>query len=222
MNKPHPRDANLPSKNRVEALVDGIFSVAMTLLVLDIKLPEGLQLTSNEDMLRHFASVEFSFGIYVASFCVLAMFWIAHHFQFKYVVRVDPALLWINLIFLLLTTMVPFSTNLIANHGMLQVSVMLYAMNVLLLFAMLALHLRRMRSHRELTTAEFTDAIGDAMSHRLRSFCVIPVSAMIVALFSPTWAIRMFYLLAVLHFVPEWMDRALAAFETKAKNRKTD
>jgi uncharacterized membrane protein len=218
----HPRDANLPSKNRVEALVDGIFSVAMTLLVLDIKLPEGLQLSSNEDMLRHFASIEFSFGIYVASFCVLAMFWIAHHFQFKYVARVDTKLLWINLIFLLLTTLVPFSTNLIATHGTLQVSVILYGANILLLFAMLVLHLRRMRRHGELTTAEFTPPVYAAMSSRLRSFFVIPVVAMIVALYSPTWGVRVFYVLAVMHFIPDWIDRAFGPLGAKAKDNTKD
>jgi uncharacterized membrane protein len=222
MKPPHPRDANLPSKNRVEALVDGIFSVAMTLLVLDIKLPEGLQFTSNEDMLRHFASVEFSFGIYVASFCVLAMFWIAHHFQFKYVVRVDGTLLWLNLIFLLLVTLVPFSTNLIASHGTLQVSVILYAANVLLLFLMLAIHIRRLRQHPDLATAEFTPAIGETMDRKLRSFCVIPILAMLVALYSPTWGARMFYLIAVLHFAPGWMDRVVAMFRPRPASREDD
>jgi len=222
MKPPHPRDVNLPSKNRVEALVDGIFSVAVTLLVLDIKLPEGLQFTSNEDMLRHFASVEFSFGIYVASFCVLAMFWIAHHFQFKFVLRLDGSLLWINLIFLLLITLVPFSTNLIASHGTLQVSVILYAANVVLLFLMLALHVRRLRRHPDLATAEFTPAIGDAMGRRLRSFCVIPIVAMLVALYSPTWGVRIFYLLAFLHFTPEWMDRLDRSFGRSAKHQDHD
>jgi uncharacterized membrane protein len=219
MKPPHPRDANLPSKNRVEALVDGIFSVAMTLLVLDIKLPDGLQFSSNEDMLRHFASVEFSFGIYVASFCVLAMFWIAHHFQFKFVLRVDGSLLWINLIFLLLITLVPFSTNLIASHGTLQVPVILYAVNVLLLFLMLAIHVRRLRQHPDLATAEFKPAIGDAIYRRLCSYCVVPVVAMLVALYSPPWGARMFYLLAFLHFAPEWMDRLDRSFRGSAKNQ---
>ncbi len=199
--------SRLPGKNRVESLVDGIFSVSMTLLVLDIKLPPGLEFSTNQDMLLHFASVEFSFAIYVVSFCVLAMFWIAHHFQFTYVERVDRTLLWINLLFLLFTTLVPFSTNLVASHGTLQVPVMLYGGNLMLLYLMLALHLRRLRRHRSLATAEFLPEIGAAMSRRLRSFCVLPVIAMAVAVYSPPWGIRVFYLLAFLHFVPDVLDR---------------
>jgi uncharacterized membrane protein len=203
----HSRLHNMPPKNRVEALVDGIFSVAMTLLVLGVKLPDGLQLSSNADMLRHFASVEFSFGIYVISFCVLAMFWIAHHFQFRYAARIDHTLLWINLIFLLLVTLIPFTTSLIASYGTLELPVLLYAANQLLLFLMLAFHLRRLRHVPELTTSEFTPHIGNIMWRRLRVVCIVPILAMIVAPFSPYWGIRVFYLLGVLHFVPNLLDR---------------
>jgi uncharacterized membrane protein len=200
-------DSSMPTKNRVEALVDGIFSVAMTLLVLDVKLPSGLTFATNEDLLRHFASVEFSFGIYVVSFCVLAMFWIAHHYQFRFVERVDRPLLWINLFFLLFTTLVPFSTSLIASHGTLQVPVVIYAANLLLLYLMLWLHLRRMRRMPALTNGQFSSAVSTAMGRRLRTFCVIPIVGMLVALYSPPWGIRVFYLLAVLHLMPELFER---------------
>jgi uncharacterized membrane protein len=72
--------AEMPPKARLEALVDGIFAVAMTLLVLDIKVPDGSTFGSNSEMLRHFASVAEAFAIYVVSFCVLAIFWVTHHY----------------------------------------------------------------------------------------------------------------------------------------------
>ena len=214
--------SRLPGKNRVESLVDGIFSVSMTLLVLDIKLPPGLAFSTNQDRLLHFASVEFSFAIYVVSVCILAMFWIAHHFQFTYVERVDRTLLWINLLFLLFTTLAPFSTNLVASHGTLQVPVLLYGGNLLMLYLMLALHLRRMRHQRNLTNAEFLPEIGAAMSRRLRSFCVLPVVAMLVALYSPPWGIRVFYLLAFLHFVPDMLDHIPGAALPKEDSERAE
>ena len=211
------RYQNMPPKSRVEALVDGIFSVAMTLLVLDIKLPEGLPLATNADMLRHFASVEFSFTIYVVSFCVLAMFWIAHHFQFRYAAKVDRPLLWINLIFLLLVTLIPFTTSLIASYKNLELPVYLYAANQLMLFVMLAYHLHHLKHTPELTTAEFTPYIAQVMGRRLLIVCVVPILAMIVAPFSPAWGIRMFYLLGVLHFLPNLLDRVPGIRQGKAR-----
>jgi uncharacterized membrane protein len=165
----------MPPKGRVEALVDGIFSVAMTLLVLDIKLPDGVRLPSNADLIRHFMSVAAAFAVYVVSFLVLAMFWVAHHYQFRYVKRLDRRLLWINIGFLLLTTTVPFTANLVAKHGDLSFAVSVYAANLLLLAVALLLHDRRLLAERELATEEFTTAIGMGIRARLRSMCLVAI-----------------------------------------------
>ena len=194
--------ATMPAKSRVEALSDGIFSVAMTLLVLDIKLPDGLQFASNAEMLKHFASVGEAFGTYVVSFLVLAMFWIAQNYQFRYVKVLDRTLLWTNIAFLLLTTTVPFTTNLIATHGNLSLPVVLYAANLLLLGVTLLLHQRRLATQPGLATEALTPRISAAIDGRLRLLCAVPVLAMVVAQVSPPWALRMIYLLAALHFVP--------------------
>jgi uncharacterized membrane protein len=192
----------MPAKSRVEALSDGIFSVAMTLLVLDIKLPDGLQFASNAEMLKHFASVGEAFGTYVVSFLVLAMFWIAQNYQFRYVKNLDRTLLWTNIAFLLSTTTVPFTTNLIATHANLSLPVMLYAVNLLLLGVTLLLHQRRLAAQPGLATEALTPRISAAIDGRLRLVCAVPILAIVVAQVSPPWALRMFYLLAALHFVP--------------------
>jgi uncharacterized membrane protein len=198
----HTTASVMPSRNRVEAMVDGIFSVAMTLLVLDIKLPEGLQLDSNAALLSYFYGIAATFEVYVVSFCVLGMFWVGHHYQFRFVKQVDRTLLWINLVFLLFITLIPFTTNLIANSSALELPVMLYAGNQLLLYLMLGLHLRRLRRRPELATAEFTPQTGARIASRLRAYAVLPVLAVVVAFVSPQWGLRVFYLLALLHFVP--------------------
>jgi uncharacterized membrane protein len=199
--------ADMPPKGRLEALVDGIFSVAMTLLVLDIKLPDGVKFSSNGEMLGHFRSVASAFAVYLVSFFVLAMYWVAHHYQFRYVKRLDRGLLWINFGFLLLTTTVPFATNLVATHGDLSFAVSIYAANLLLLGAALLLHNRRLLLRRELATDEFTTAIGVETRSRLRLVCLVPVLAMCAAQLSPRLGLALFWLLALLHFVPRGIDR---------------
>lgn len=191
----------------MEALVDGIFSVAMTLLVLDIKLPEGVRLPSNAELIRHFTSVAAAFAVYVVSFFVLAMFWVAHHYQFRYVKRLDRRLLWINVGFLLLTTTVPFTTSLVATHGDLSFAVSVYAANLLLLAVALLLHARRLLAERELATDEFTTAIGIEICARLRLMCLVAVLAIGAAQISPRLGLSLFWLLALLHFIPHSIDR---------------
>ncbi len=105
------------SKNRIEALADGIFAVAMTLLVLDIKSPEQRWFGTDSVLIDYLLQLEHSFAMYAISFFVLGIFWIGHHVLFHFVRQMDRRLLWLNLAFLLLVTLVPFSTDLIGDHG---------------------------------------------------------------------------------------------------------
>ena len=196
----------MTSKARVEALVDGIFAVSMTLLVLDIKLPDGARLESNADLISHFASISQLLEVYVLSFVVLAMFWVAHGFQFHFVEKLDKPLLWINFGFLLLTTTVPFTTNVVSTHGKLSVAVTIYAGNLLLLAAALFLHLHRLRQHPQLATKELTPALGKSIQWRLTVICATAVIAAALAQITPTWGLRSLYLLALLHFSPRRAD----------------
>jgi uncharacterized membrane protein len=189
-----------PSKARVEAIVDGIFSVAMTLLVLDIKLPGDTRFESNRDLLAHLGSVTAALTTYVISFVALAMLWVAHNYQFRYVERVDRPLLWINLLFLLVTTTVPFTTSVVSTNPELSASVTLYALNLSLLVALLLMHARRLRVTPGLSTSEFTETVARNAESRLWLICLVPILAIVVAQFSARWGMRTFYLLAVIHF----------------------
>ena len=71
--------------NRIEALADGIFAVAMTLLVLDVKLPDGEVFANDRALFDRLLSLEHTFVIYFISFIVLAMFWVGHHAHFHYI-----------------------------------------------------------------------------------------------------------------------------------------
>src|SRR5438045_8938069 len=95
-------------KNRIEALIDGIFAVALTLLVLDIKLPENVAYPTNEALWSRLVELQRHFAIYAISFIVIGIYWVAHHVQFHYVRYTDRRLIWINLLFLLLLSFLPF------------------------------------------------------------------------------------------------------------------
>ena len=110
-------------KSRIAALVDGIFAVAMTLLVLDLKLPEGVKMSSDAEVWGHLLELTGRFSTYTLSFIVLGAFWIGHHFLFHFVRKVSRGLLWLNLLFLLLITLLPFSTNLLSGHIHLQIPI---------------------------------------------------------------------------------------------------
>jgi uncharacterized membrane protein len=193
----------MPRPERVETLVDGVFSVAMTLLVLDIRLPESVHLASNADVLAHLGSIVGAMFAYALSFFVLAMFWLSHDFQFRYIEHIDGRLFWLNCVFLLLTTLVPFTTSLVSAHGDLSLPATLYAANLLFLTLTLILHARWLGAHPELAKSTFSPAIDRRATMRLRLFVAVPIVAMIVAQFAPKWGLRALLLLVLIHFLPK-------------------
>jgi uncharacterized membrane protein len=76
------------SKNRIEALADAIFAVAMTLLILDIKLPDVPEAKTDPKLLMGLLAIKSKFVTYFVSFTVLGIYWFGHHIQFDRLHRV--------------------------------------------------------------------------------------------------------------------------------------
>jgi uncharacterized membrane protein len=207
MNEPAESGARGMGKNRIEMLTDGIFAVAMTLLVLDIKPPVHLRFDTNGDLVGHLAALERSFAMYAISFVVLAMFWLGHHLQFHFIRRVDRRLLWINLLFLLVAALVPFSTNLIGDHGHLQLPVVIYALNLLALTALLFLQLRHLAANPDLVAHDLSREAIAQIDRQLLIFGVVPVASVAASFFSPRLGMYLYALLAIAAFLPGKIDR---------------
>ncbi len=102
--------------HRIEALTDGIFAIAMTLLVLTLDLPElekGLTQTGLHQLLLAQRDKFLNYGL---SFVLLAIFWIIHHEQFHVIKRTDRKHLWINIFALMSIVLIPFSTSLVGDY----------------------------------------------------------------------------------------------------------
>ncbi len=195
--------------NRIEALADGIFAVAMTLLVLDIKSPENLTIDTTDALLVYLARLEHSFAMYAISFLVLAIFWIAHHVLFHFTRHVDRRLLWLNITFLLLVTFVPFSTDLLGDHGHLPLPVLVYGVNLIALGALLDLQLRYLRKHKELASPQLTPFAAARMHGELAIYALIPFASMAASLWSPRFGMYLYLLLVIPTFLPQRLDRLL-------------
>ena len=90
-------------------------AVAITLLVLDLKLPEGL---SDTDLFVAIPALCAHLWCYVLSFVVIGVLWMAHYNQFAHIRRVDGALMWLNLFFLMAVALIPFLTSVMSEHAM--------------------------------------------------------------------------------------------------------
>jgi uncharacterized membrane protein len=102
---------------RVLALSDGVIAVAITLLVLDIRLPEGFGAFNDTELWAALVALWPRLLAYLLSFYVIAQFWFSHRSKFNQIIKTDSRLIWINMLFLLTVGLVPFTTNLIAESG---------------------------------------------------------------------------------------------------------
>jgi uncharacterized membrane protein len=100
------------TKSRTEAFSDGVFAVAITLLALEIKVPEV-----EGDRLAHELAQQWpSYLSYLVSFFVIGVIWMNHHAIFEHLGRVDRPLMWLNLFLLLWIVLIPWSTDLMAAY----------------------------------------------------------------------------------------------------------
>jgi uncharacterized membrane protein len=105
--------ADPESTSRLEAFSDGVFAIAITLLVLELKVPEGV---TGGHLWATLVEEWPSFAAYLTSFFVIGNMWVNHHAMFRQFVRVDRALLFLNLLLLLWTALLPFPTALLARY----------------------------------------------------------------------------------------------------------
>jgi uncharacterized membrane protein len=104
-------DPGQADTGRLEAFSDGVFAIAITLLVLELHVPE------TEGSLWHALLHEWpQFAAYLTSFLVIGIMWVNHHSMFREIVRADRGLLFLNLLLLLWTAVLPFPTELIARY----------------------------------------------------------------------------------------------------------
>jgi uncharacterized membrane protein len=122
--------------HRLAALTDGVFAIVMTLLVLEIGVPEIAQSSLHAELPRRLLELWPKLLSYGISFILLGMFWYLHHIAFHYIKRSDNGLVWLNILFLMFVALIPFSTSLFGSYGTEQLSLVIYAGNLLLVNVM--------------------------------------------------------------------------------------
>jgi uncharacterized membrane protein len=172
------------SKSRIEALSDGVFSIALTLLVLKLEVPEHHH--SNSEMLRQLLDLYPQFVSYVLTFLIAGGFWFLHHVTFHYIRHVNGPLVWINLIFLMFVSLLPFSAGLMGHLLMHPVSQFFYFGNQLAIALLLNAHWQYAR-WRDLTVD--TEPVEAArLGLRVGLTAAVFAACMITAIFAPAYS----------------------------------
>jgi len=181
---------------RIVAFSDGVFAIAITLLVLQISIPE--QLAPGEHVGDALLDNKGDLLAYALSFAVIGRLWLVHHRFFGDVTSFDSRLMGLNLVYLGLVVLIPFSSEVLGDFGDTTAGVILYAANLSLtnlVGGLMFLYAAR----AGITTAEFVEYVKSPI--RLRNFAgsfVFGIS-ILIALLDPLAAILVW---GVLFLVP--------------------
>ncbi len=123
--------------DRIAALSDGIFAVAMTLLVLDLRVPAAEAIHSEHDLRRALIILVPRLVIFLMSIMTNGIFWVGQQTQLNYVARSDRNLAWIHIAFLCAVSLTPFTTSLLAEFIHYRTALLIYWSNIFVLGLML-------------------------------------------------------------------------------------
>jgi uncharacterized membrane protein len=191
------------SLERLTALADGVFAVAMTLLVLDLRVPVSTAVSAHSEhgLAEALLKLGPSFAAYLLSFTMLGTFWLAQHTLLGILGRCDRTLTWIQLGFLFVVTLLPFSAALLAHFVHLRLAVGLYWLNILLLGAGLewsARHGRKalpadsQQARSRLATFRRRILIAQSLYALAALTCIISTLASVIALA----AVQLYFILS--------------------------
>ena len=174
--------------DRMEAFSDGVFAIAITLLVLEISVPPG----SGEHLLRAFADEWPSYLAYVVSFATIGAAWVAHSVITEYLARADAVLVRLNLLLLMVVSFLPFPTRLLAEYireaRPERVAATIYGITLLAAASMLSV-LWRYAVGRRLVHPDAADTELQMITKRLTPSLAGYVALIIVGLFLPFVAV---------------------------------
>ncbi len=121
------REGNEIEFSRIVAFSDGVFAIAITLLVLNVSIPAHLP---DNDVGRALLDEQQDLFAFALSFAVIGRFWLIHHRFFGDVVGFDSRLISVNLFYLAWIVLIPFSSRVLGDHGGQTAAIVLYATNL--------------------------------------------------------------------------------------------
>jgi uncharacterized membrane protein len=121
------------SVERLAALSDGFFAVAMTLLVLDLRVPAAEAIHSEHDLWHALIALTPRLIVFLMSVMTNGIFWVGQQTQLNHFARADRNLAWIHIAFLCAVSLTPFSTSLLAEFIHYRTALLVYWSNILLL-----------------------------------------------------------------------------------------
>lgn len=186
------------STARIEAFSDGVFAIAITLLVLEIGVPE----TGFDNLWRGITDQWPSYLSYVTSFLTIGGIWMIHHGIFRRLAQADGVVMRLNILLLMLVAFLPFPTKLLAeaifNADSERTAVIFYGLVLLSISLLLTALWRYIAAHRDLLEAGQSEKEVAAISEQVGPNIAFYAIVVLLAIFAPRLAVFGYLLIAVI------------------------
>jgi uncharacterized membrane protein len=199
---------------RLEAFSDGVFAIAITLLVLEINVPE----TAFDDLWEGIADQWPSYLAFATSFITIGGLWLAHHGIFRRLASADGVVMRLNILILMLVSFLPFPTKLVAEAIHLtsaeRTAVIFYGLILLSISVVLAVIWRYVAANRDLLEPEVTDEQVAAMTSLTTPSMAFYAAVVVLAILAPEVAAFGYLLIAVVAVFRQRGDPAASSAST--------
>lgn len=200
------------SPHRIAGLADGVFAVAMTLLVLELHVPELGHGATESELASAMSDLVPKILCYASGFVILGTLWIGHHFQFHYIRRSSRALLWINLVFLMVIAFLPFVVALVGTYRAMRLPCVLYGSSAFLAMTLLSIQWRYVAGPtRRLVDRDVPSSVLAGLRNRVVMGMIGYGGGAVLALFVPTASLIVYVVTPLLYLLPARFDHDVRA-----------
>jgi uncharacterized membrane protein len=209
---------------RVETFSDGVIAIIITIMVLELKIPDLAKENTSASIWNHIRHLLPHFITYAFSFMMIALFWTNHHHMFHLLEHTDEHLLWQNFIFLFLLSLIPFATSIVGSNPKVPLSVSIYG--TLMLLTTLSFTIMRHYSIRNKLLHKDENAILNRsivkVSFKARAKAIIGTLVYLIAIplayVNVYLAYGCFLIPPLIFFIPEGIDNEKLAEIVDEKN----
>ena len=191
---------------RITAFSDGVFSIAITLLVLNLRIPIIPQSKVSGELLDQLGTQWPSLLSYLLSFVIIGIYWVAHHNMFHYIKRSDRPFLWINILLLMCVAFIPFPAGLLGQYPTQRISVIIYASSLILTNLMLSLLWWYATSNHRLVDQDIDPHFVRTVNRRNMTAPVVYLVSIGLSFPSPLASLIVFFLFPLYYIFPSHID----------------
>jgi uncharacterized membrane protein len=204
--KPHAAAPSSMSLSRVTAMSDGVFAIAITLLVFNLKTPDLPDGDLNR-LPQILWTAWPSLLSYVLSFLIIGMYWVAHHNIFHHIQRSNRILLWLNLLFLMCVAFIPFSAGLLGRYERAQSAIVLYGATLIITGLALQVLWSYVSHRRRLTDDVLSGRMVRRASFKILSVPMVCTISILASFVSPRISLGIYLLVPLFFILPDGLDR---------------